>query len=122
MSNTTNTTRRSGRKATTPAPATPAATTPAPAPRAAQKLRWQFPAGFAARFDTGQLATLNGNSYALLPVEGQPGVYSATHAGPTGEVTTLVEAGTHAKCYARLVAHHNANYIAPVDASATPAA
>ncbi|OBK45244.1 hypothetical protein [Mycobacterium kubicae] len=70
------------------------------------KLRWQFPDGYAERETTGQQAYSAGHSYAILPVEGQDGKYSAVVKADDGEPQYLVEVGAHSKCYQACVAHH----------------
>lgn len=94
-------------KAAAPAKAAekPAATEKSAAVRSA-KLRWQFPDGYAEREATGQQAYSAGHSYAILPVEGQDGKYSAVVKADDGEPQYLVEVGAHSKCYQACVAHH----------------
>lgn len=76
------------------------------APGSPAKLRWQFPDGYAERETTGQQAYSAGQSYAILPVEGQDGKYSAVVKPDDGEPQYLVEVGAHSKCYQACVAHH----------------
>ena len=55
----------------------------APAKKAAPKLRWQFPDGYANRATTGQTATAGDATYAMTPGEGGKWKATVTRGGKT---------------------------------------